>query len=183
MKSRLVKRKVVHQGRFLRFVELGTWEAVERTSPRPAVGIAALTEEGGMILVEQHRPPMGGSVIEVPAGLCGDLPGNSREPLVAAARRELMEETGYRARSLRHILTGPVSPGITDEQVALFVATGCRRAGEGGGDSTESIVVHVIPLQRVRAWLARRLKGGGIVDVKVHLALLILERVALLRHR
>ena len=176
-------RKVVTEGRFLRFVRIGTWEAVERTSPRPAVGVAALTVDGEMVLVEQWRPPMGSAVMEIPAGLVGDLPGKSRESSASAARRELLEETGFRAARMRRVCAGPVSPGITDECVELFVATGCRRVASGGGDGDEAITVHVVPLRGVEAWLARRERRGIPVDVKVRLAIAFLEAESRLQDR
>lgn len=182
-RSKKARRVVVEEGRFLRFVRIGDWEAVERTSPRPAVGVAALTEEGDIVLVEQWRPPLRAMVIEIPAGLAGDLPGKASESSAAAARRELLEETGFRAARLRRAFTGPVSPGITDEQVALFVATGCRRVAEGGGDGDESIVVHRVPLARADRWLAARMRRGIPVDVKVHLAVHLLREAVRLQER
>jgi ADP-ribose pyrophosphatase len=176
-------RKVVAEGRFLRFVRIGSWEAVERTSRRPAVGVAALTVDGAIVLVEQWRPPMGATVIEIPAGLVGDLPGKSRESSASAARRELLEEAGFRAARLRRACAGPVSPGITDECVELFVASGCRRVASGGGEGDEAITVHVVPLETAETWLARRERRGTPVDVKVRLAIAVLKAESRLQVR
>ena len=50
-----------------------------------------------MLLVEQHRPPVNQTVLELPAGLVGDLSNQPLENLEQAAKRELLEETGYHA--------------------------------------------------------------------------------------
>ena len=56
---------------------------------QPPVGIVAVTSDGRLLLVEQFRIPVGKNVIELPAGLVGDLPGQEEESLKLAAQREL----------------------------------------------------------------------------------------------
>ena len=90
------------QGRFLRLVRVDGWEWAERTNAKGVVCIAALTEDGGLLLIEQHRAPMGTTVVELPAGLVGD-DGDPNEHHEIAAARELEEETGYRAASIRFV--------------------------------------------------------------------------------
>ena len=71
-------------------VETRDWESVERVNCSGIVGMVPLTDDGDVILIKQFRPPVNGYVIELPAGLC-----DIGETLEDAARRELIEETGY----------------------------------------------------------------------------------------
>ena len=93
--------KVLAEGRHLRLVSRGRWEYVERPKVTGIVIIVAVTRENNVVLVEQNRPPVGGRVIELPAGLAGDIAGSESEAMEEAARRELLEETGVVAYSPR----------------------------------------------------------------------------------
>ncbi|WP_341302065.1 NUDIX hydrolase [Lysinibacillus sp. FSL H8-0500] len=84
-----------------------------------AVAVIAVTDEGKLVLVEQYRKALERSIIEIPAGKLE--PGE--EPVVTA-HRELEEETGYGARSLRFLQAFATSPGFADEVIYLFVAKG-----------------------------------------------------------
>jgi ADP-ribose pyrophosphatase len=139
------------------------WEFATRKTRSPAVGIVAITDDDRVLLVEQHRPPTGRSVIEMPAGLSGDVAGSESESLLEAARRELWEETGYRAERWVELGRYYSSPGLTDESIVLFLADSLRKEGEAGGDETESITVHEVPFADVVVWLERR---GAVADLK-----------------
>jgi ADP-ribose pyrophosphatase len=169
-------RKVLAEGRYLRLVVEDGWEFVERKATTGIVVIVAVTAEGRLLLVEQHRPPVGGRVIELPAGLAGDVAGQEGEELAEAARRELLEETGYEAESMTSLGGGPPSPGTTSERVTFFRAERLRRAGPGGGDEGEQIVVHEVPLAGAPAWLREREREGTLVDPKVHAGLALAGR-------
>lgn len=166
----------VFEGKFLKLVRRGSWEFVTRKGASGVVVIAALTAEGKVLLVEQFRPPLSRRVIELPAGLAGDVEGAADEPLAEAAQRELIEETGYRAAELVHVFTGPSSAGLTDEMVAQFVATGLERVAEGGGVEGEDIVVHEVPLEEIDEWLDARTREGCVVDLKIYTGLYFLRR-------
>ena len=97
----------------------GGWEWVERVNATGAAVIAAVTDDRRLVLVEQYRVPMGQRVIDLPAGLVGDEPGGAHEPMIEAARRELLEETGYEADRLDCVVSGPASPGLTTEVYTL----------------------------------------------------------------
>jgi ADP-ribose pyrophosphatase len=152
-KSRDSSPATIYAGRHLALRSRSGWEYVSRTTDRPAVGIVALTDDERVLLVEQFRPPAGQSVIELPAGLAGDLPGGKDEPLQVAAERELLEETGYRASRWTQLAAGYSSPGLADEQIVLFLAEGLSRVGPGGGDASEAIALHLVPLASVFDWL------------------------------
>jgi len=163
--------KILYQGRFLSLIDRGGWEFVARENCTCVVLILALTDDGGVVLVEQNRPAMGGPVIELPAGLV-DL----GEPPECAARRELLEETGYLADRIDAVASGPISPGLTDETVMLFRASGLHKEGPGGGcvEEGESITVHVVASDQIDSWLADRHAQGMHVDLKVYAGLYFL---------
>jgi 8-oxo-dGTP pyrophosphatase MutT (NUDIX family) len=107
------KATSVYEGRHLSMFNRGGWEYAKRNTARPAVGIVAVTDDGKVVLVEQHRPPVGRNVIELPAGLSGDIAGSEEETLLEAAQRELLEETGYVGVAGPNCSTGtrrPASP-------------------------------------------------------------------------
>jgi ADP-ribose pyrophosphatase len=158
------KPKLLHAGRHVSLVDRDGWEFVTRKTGRPAVGIVAVTDDDRVVLVEQFRPPVGANVIELPAGLAGDIAGAEQEPLVVAAQRELLEETGYAADRWTELGNGYSSPGLTDESIAFFLAEGLRRTGPGGGDGSESIELHEVPLSHLVAWLAER---DAKIDIKL----------------
>lgn len=135
----------------------------------------AFTVDDRLLLVEQHRPAVGGPTIELPAGLVGDE-GRGGEAAVEAAKRELLEETGHTARRWRQLWRGAASSGLTDEMVTLMVAEGVEKVAAGGGVGSEEIVVHAVPRATLWAWLAAREREGLVIDVKVGLALLVPPR-------
>ncbi|MEZ4239775.1 MAG: NUDIX hydrolase [Myxococcota bacterium] len=167
--------EVLGSGRFLRLVREGGWEWAERTNASGVVGVAALTPDRCVLFVEQHRPPIGGRVLEMPAGLAGDLADAGDEALEQAAARELEEETGYRAGRLVWLCAGPVSAGMTSEVLTFYAAYDLVRIGPGGGDDSEDIVVHEVPLDSAREWLAERHRQGVMADPKVYAGLYFLE--------
>lgn len=171
------QKRIIAEGKHIQLVALGKWEFAERKKVSGIVGIVAVTDEKKLILVEQFRAPVGRRVIEIPAGLAGDIAGSEDEALQIAAKRELMEETGYDARQMTQLTEGAVSAGMTSEVVTLFRATGLSRTGKGGGDGSEDIEVHEIPVDQAHAWIQERQKGGAIVDLKVYAGLFFVRCV------
>jgi ADP-ribose pyrophosphatase len=163
--------KVLWEGRHLKMILRNGWECVERPGVTGIVGIVAVTDDNKLVLVEQYRPPVGGPVVELPAGLVGDVAGQAEEGLEDAARRELEEETGYRAEKLERLCEGVPSAGMSDEVITLFLATGLRKTGPGGGDESEDIVVHEVPLVDVMDWLSLQEQRGVRIDLKVYTGL------------
>lgn len=168
--------KNLYKGRFLGIRERDRWEYATRTNASAVAVLVPLTKEDELILVEQYRIPVNGKVIELPAGLVGDQ-GDPDEPIEIAAHRELIEETGYRSGSLSHLLTCPSSPGMCDEQISFFLALELQKIGPGGGDDSEDIEVHAVPLAQVSDWLAEKMKTGCQVDPKTYAALFWLQRL------
>ena len=163
--------EILGRGRYVELVSENGWEYVRRNNNSGIVVLVPVTAEGEILLVEQYRPPVHGRVIELPAGLAGDIPGEEREPFERAAQRELVEETGFRAGALEFVWRGPVSAGLSTEVVDVFRATELERVGEGGGDASEDIVVHRVPLSEVEVWLGEAMARGVMVSAKVWLGL------------
>ena len=105
-----------------------------------AVAVVALDGAGQVLLIRQYRHPAGRLLWEIPAGL-RDVPG---EPLRSTAERELLEETGYAAKTW-HVLTDCfTSPGILTERVRVFLA---RDLAEAAGQD------QIPPRQHEEAYL------------------------------
>lgn len=164
-------RELLGEGKFLRLVRDGKWEIAERTNAQGVVAIIAVTDDERLVLTEQFRPAVGRHVIDLAAGLSGDEPGQQGEALEMSAARELMEETGYVAKKLKHVADCPSSPGLTNEVVSYFVAKNVKKVGTGGGVAHEEIVVHTPKLSGIKAWLTKQTKAGKLVDVKVYAGL------------
>lgn len=171
-------RKIVAQGKYVQLVQQGNWEFVSRPNIAGIVAIVAVTDDGRLVLVEQFRTPVGKRVIELPAGLAGDAQEHRNEPLEQAARRELLEETGYEAAHWRQVAEGTPSAGLSDEVITLFLAAGLRKTGAGEGDGSEQITLHEIPLAEVPAWLDGKVGEGCMVDLKVYAGLFFAGRAA-----
>lgn len=169
-------RSVLAHGRHLRFVAEEGWEYVERNAVVGIAVIVAVTPEDRLLLVEQYRPPVRRRVIELPAGLAGDVVGHEDEDVVAAARRELIEETGYEAEAMTALGGGPPSVGVSSEVVTFFRATGLRKTGPGGGLGSESIVVHEVETDRVDTFLREKIREGLFVDPKIYAGLYLAGR-------
>jgi 8-oxo-dGDP phosphatase len=83
-----------------------------------AVAVVALDDDGRVLLIRQYRHPAAATLWELPAGL-RDVAG---EPLVETARRELLEEAGWRAGDWRVLVDFLPSPGISTERLRIFLA-------------------------------------------------------------
>ncbi|HMF44542.1 MAG TPA: NUDIX hydrolase [Polyangia bacterium] len=165
------KPRLLAKGRFLTFIDEGGWEYVTRPGVTGIVVIVAVTDERRLVLVEQYRPAVHRRVIELPAGLVGDVDERRAESLHDAAARELEEETGLRAAELVALFEGPIAVGVSDETVSFFSARGLSRVGAGGGDDTEEITVHEVPLAELPSFLAAKQEAGLGVDPKIYAGL------------
>jgi ADP-ribose pyrophosphatase len=162
------------KGRYLSLLERDGWEFASRSNASSVVVLVAVTAAEEIVLVEQYRTPVGARVIELPAGLVGDL-DDPDEPVLVAAARELEEETGYAPSSLELLMECPSSAGMSDEVVTFVLATGLTRVGPGGGDDSEDIEVHIVPLTEVAGWLICQQTAGKPLDPKIYAALYWLQ--------
>lgn len=172
----MTETETLFNGRWLRLMRRGHWEYCERVNPAGAVIIVATTEADELVFVEQYRIPVERRTIEMPAGLIGDQAHARDESAIDTARRELEEETGYRAKRIELLMRGPVSAGLTTEEATFVRATGLVRIGEGGGDETEDIVVHHVPRAGAARWLAAKMREGYSIDPKLYAGLWFAER-------
>ena len=125
--------------------------------------IAAVTDEGKMVMVRQYRKPANRVVFEVPAGKID--PGE--EPLATAAR-ELKEETGYTADNIEFITSFYPTVGYSEEQLYLFLASGLT-AGETSFDENEAIDLEEVEITILHDMVMK----GEIHDAKSMIAILM----------
>ncbi|QDU80455.1 ADP-ribose pyrophosphatase [Polystyrenella longa] len=166
--------ETVYPGKYLNVLRKGRWEYTERAKSSGVVAIAACYREQ-LILTEQFRHPVDRIVIDLPAGLVGDSNEDENEAAQSAAERELLEETGFRARHWQNALTIPTSPGLTSELVEIFVAKELEKASAGGGVGEEDIKVHLVPPTNLNRFWKEQRTAGKLIDPKVYVALHLLE--------
>jgi len=136
------------------------------------VGILPFTDPDTVLLVRQYRYVAGRPTWEMPTG--GVHEG---EALEGAAQRELAEETGYRARRLRHLSTYHTSKSVVDEVAHLFLADGLQPA-KTAPDDTEFIDVRPFPFDTALSMVLE----GEIVDGMTVIAVLLAARQRAARH-
>ena len=180
----VTERRTLYRGRYMTFetdrvVRTDGLESGRDLVIHPgAVAILPLDDQGRLLCVRQFRVAAGGAMLEIPAGtLDVSEDGVVEEPAVAA-RRELEEETGYRAGTLERLGGFWSAPGFSTEYLTLYLATDLRPAEENrlGPDEDERLELARIDWRdEVDAgeaglgedaksvagilWLARRLEG------------------------
>lgn len=132
-----------------------------------AAVILPLFDDWSVLLERQFRYPVGRHCVELPAGKLE--PG---EPPLETARRELLEETGYRAGRWHHLCTLHPCVGYSDEAVEVFVARELS-AGEARLDEGEFLETLILPLDEALEWV----RTGRITEVKTQMALLWADRL------
>ncbi|TFG35515.1 MAG: NUDIX hydrolase [Nitrospirales bacterium] len=169
---RIVDKKVLSEGKFLRFVLASyvdssgitrNWELFERINCSGIVAIVPVTDDGNVLLIRQFRPPVNGYVIEFPAGL-----NDKGDTLIEAAHRELREETGYVSEDMTPLVEGPMSSGASGEILTVFLARGLSFKGIGERDETEDIEVLNVPLNELDARLEALRAEGNYIDLKIY---------------
>ena len=119
-----------------------------------------------VLLERQYRYAAGRRMWELPAGRID--PGENK---LAAAKRELLEETGYTASKWQRALFFYVSPGFLDESMTVYVARGLKK-GQAQPEEDERIAIRFFPLSQA----VRMAMTGKIVDAKTIAPLLWLEK-------
>lgn len=175
--SQILERRTVYSGRVLR-VEVDrvvepSGKEVHREVVRHAgsVVLLAVTAAERLLLVRQYRYPVDDFLLEVPAGHID--PGESPEE---AARRELVEETGFYPHRLEKLLEFYPAPGFTDERMHLFRAEELERR-EATPDEDEDLELCELPVAEALELVDR----GSISDAKTLVALTFLRAAASLR--
>lgn len=83
-----------------------------------ASAVVPITNDGKIVLVRQYRHAAGGYLYEIPAGTL-----NKNESPLTCAKRELIEEAGFRAKKFKKLITVRTTPGFTDESIHIYLAT------------------------------------------------------------
>lgn len=169
------ERKVLFEGKYIRLVSEKTWEYAERINCRGIVFVIAVTDDQKLVLCEQYRVPLARSIIEIPAGLVGDESCMENETCEEAAKRELLEETGFEAGEVRFIAQGPGAAGSSSAILKFYRASKLKKIGKGGGDEMENITVHEAPLDDMDNWLMKMETKGLMIDPKVFTALYLIK--------
>jgi len=139
--EKTITSKLIHQGRNFNFKiddvqlhngKITTREIVDHPG---AIAIVPILEDGRILLVRQYRYAAGKELLEIPAGTLekGEAPDT-------CARRELKEETGYTAGSMKKILAMYMVPGYSNEVIHLYFATELK-AGESSMEEDEYIAL------------------------------------------
>ena len=123
-----------------------------------------VTGGGDVVLVRQWRQPLGAFTLELPSGGI-----NVDEKPEQAARRELFEETGYRAQGLQHLVSVHTSTGRSTEICHLFGCTAVRDERGPRPEPTEFITVVELSFGEVLGMVS----DGGITDAATVLGLLL----------
>lgn len=165
--------ELIHRGRIFDFTRErvtltnGVTMNMEVIRHPGAAAIVPLTTNGEVIMLEQYRHAVGGSLWEIPAGT---MDAGDASPL-ACARRELVEETGFSAATWDPIGDLTPVPGYSDERIHLFLARDLSPAAQNL-DADEIVTVHTLPLAEVR----RMVFDGRITDAKTIAGLFMIEQ-------
>ena len=169
-KVRLLKRTTIYQGRVIRLIQellqVDHQRLVRETILHPgAVVVAPLLHDGRLVFVRQYRRSVDRELLELPAGTLevGESPER-------CARRELEEETGWRARHLRRVGQFYAAPGIISEQLTLFVATGLTQVG-ARPEPDELLTPVTLSLTRAIS----SIRSGAICDAKSIIGVLLVR--------
>ncbi|MEA2550186.1 MAG: ADP-ribose pyrophosphatase [Chloroflexota bacterium] len=180
--ERVVDSRVLHRGHYLEFrvdtIERADGSRSERDiAGHPgAVAIVAIDPDDRILLVRQWRTPAARVLLEIPAGtLDVDKATGAIEDPDLAARRELEEETGYRAASWQRLASFWTAPGFASELMHLYLATDLTAAHPDerlGPDEDE----HLRLERRSFADALAAVDRGEIADAKSIVGLLWVDR-------
>lgn len=118
------------------------------------VNVIAITREGKFVFVDQYRHGLRETAYELPAGVTE----KSDASMLAAAQRELSEETGYGGGAWRELMVVAPNPATQNNLTHCFLATGVERLGAEHPDATEDLRVHLLTREQVMELL----RTGGV---------------------
>jgi ADP-ribose pyrophosphatase len=179
--EKLVERKLVRASNYMTYVSDVVADAQGRQHSREvvihpgAVCVLALLPDRRLPMVRQYRHAAGEVLLELPAGTLDRMPDGSLEDPLEAARRELSEETGYRAAGWRKLAEFFTAPGFATELMHLYLATRLEPDPDYGGpmeDERLELVTLTFEEALVHA------QSGAIRDAKSLVGLYLVERLA-----
>jgi len=153
--AKILKSEVLYQGKVFRLqrdtvIEPGGVEAVRDIIEHPgSVVVLPVFDDGRLLLIRQYRHSVGEFLWELVAGR-----KEPNETPVAGARRELLEETGYRAKRLHKLMRVVPTPGFVNEWMWIFAAEGLT-AGAAQPEEDERITPRIFTLQQAEKMIER----------------------------
>ncbi len=127
-----------------------------------AVAVIPIVNKTDVVMVRQYRYPVGQVTLEIPAGKLG-----KNEAPLACVKRELEEETGYKAGRIQKILSFWPTAAFANEVIHIYVADRLKR-GNANPDEDEFLSCETMPLKKIY----REIDQGNIRDAKTLIALL-----------
>jgi ADP-ribose pyrophosphatase len=161
-RAKLLKSKTLYQGKVFRLqrdtvIEPGGVRADRDIIVHPgSVVVLPIFEDGRVLLIRQYRHSVGEFLWELVAGR-----KEPEETPMAGARRELIEETGYRAKRVRRLMRVIPTPGFVNEWMWIFAAEGLQ-LGEAQPEEDEKITAKIFTLKQVDAMIQK----GTLHDAK-----------------
>jgi ADP-ribose pyrophosphatase len=171
--EKMVSKKHIYKGNIISMethtVELPDGrEATRDVVVHPGASvIIPLSKQGELYMVKQYRKPIDSITLEIPAGKL-----DAGEDPRVCAERELKEETGLSADSLKHMISIHSTPGFTTEILHMYLATGLKK-GELCADDDEFITSEKIPVDT----LVNMVMSGEITDAKTIIGILLAEKI------
>ncbi|WP_051204643.1 NUDIX hydrolase [Butyrivibrio sp. VCD2006] len=147
-----------------RFPDGSEFEPFYNYSRRDYVVVVPFDEEGNLICVRQYRHGIRQVTTEFPAGGIERSDGkeyrstannSDSEEAVEAAKRELLEETGYEAGELKHLITIPSHATLADNYAYVYVARNCKRVSGQQLDDTEFLNVYRLSPEQIEELIRR----------------------------
>jgi ADP-ribose pyrophosphatase len=173
MQEKTLKTRKIFSGRIINLKEVivklpdGKTSKRELISHPGAAAIIPILPGNKVIFVKQYRKAIEKILLEIPAGTL-----EKNEKPINCAKRELIEETGFKAKKIKKILDFYPAPGYTSERIHIFTATGLSHVGSNT-EPDEFIKTEILTKKQIK----KLYKEGKIVDSKTLIGLSALKLI------